>query len=92
MALLIFVGAPFILIKQFAIPHMHFYFIGVLFAIKLLAFDDNIYSKSLKKELPKFLGSNSNDLIFKSTQFVVRARNINLVIVGLIIIIFEITG
>jgi retron-type reverse transcriptase len=91
-ALLLFVGAPFVFIKQYEIPHMHFYFLGVLFAIKLLAYDDATYAKNLKKALPKVLGSNSNSLIFKSTQSVVLARNINLIATGIFIILVEIIG
>jgi hypothetical protein len=90
LALLCLVVVPFFLIRPYQIPYMHFYFWGVLFAIKLLAFDDSIYEKNLQKALPAIIGNNSKDIIYGSTRMVVRMRNLNLIAAGLIILLIEI--
>ncbi len=88
---------PYYLICTFMpkIPYMHWFFILVLFLIKLLVVNDKKYQKRLKprvqSELAKELKKNpSNDLIFKRLVFYTRARDFNFALFGILILILAI--
>ena len=93
----LFILMPYYLICQFMpkIPYMHWFFILVIFLIKLLVINDAKYQKAMKprvqSQLTKELKKNpSNDQIFKRLIFYTRARDVNLAFFGISILILAI--
>ena len=71
------------------IPHMHYYFLGILFVLKIMIFQDSIYAKEVERKLPKLIGSNSKNQIFQTGQLLVNIRNGLLVLTGLTVFILN---
>jgi hypothetical protein len=77
------------------IPYMHWFFILIIFLIKLLVVNEAKYQKRMKpkvqSQLTKELKKNpSNDQIFKRLIFYTRARDVNLALFGILILILAI--
>lgn len=88
-----FIILPYVLIRIFlpSIPHMQYYFVGILFVIKILVMEDGKYSRYIQKSLPSIIGSNSKDKIFKTTKFMVATRNTLLALTVILILILHAT-
>ncbi|MAZ47854.1 MAG: hypothetical protein CME65_04785 [Halobacteriovoraceae bacterium] len=92
--LFVFIVLPFIALRVWMpdIPHMLYYFLGILFVLKIMIFQDNVYMKSIEKKAPKLIGSNSKNEIFRMGKFLVNSRNALLVIAGLSLFIINIVS
>lgn len=89
----LFILVPYISVNLLMpkVPYTLYFFIIVLFLIKILVMDEKKvgrrYKKKIQAELTKELGKNpSQKMIFDRTQFYLKAGDITLLLTGIILV------
>lgn len=77
------------------IPYMHYFFILILFLLKILVLSDPSYKEKLtprvKNTLQKENKKNpSKSMIYKRVEYIIKARNFSLILSGIIILCISI--
>lgn len=95
--LIFFVLVPYFLVLKFLpeIPYIQYFFIVIVFCLKVLVFNEGSLKNKIKpkvyQQLYKEIGKPpSNKQIFQRVQFHISSRDISLGIVGFIIVVVAI--